>query len=120
MDKKTILFTIRHAPYGSSLTKEAIDAILATSVYEQTLSILFMDDGVFALTQDQKSEKIAQKNIAKMLSVFPMYDISRLFVCRSSLITRGIDSRDIDESFTLVDDAELTQLFQQQDQLLSF
>ncbi|MGS2716587.1 sulfurtransferase complex subunit TusC [Eionea flava] len=120
LNKKKLLFVLRHAPYGSSLTKEAIDAILATSVYEQVLSVVFMDDGVLALTKDQHSEQIEQKNIAKMLSAFPMYDISRLFVCATSLDARGIDANAIDGNFTILAPNELQQLLQQQDHLLSF
>lgn len=118
--QKKLLFVLRHAPYGNSLAKEAIDAILATSVYEQILSVVFMDDGVFALTREQRSEQIEQKNIAKMLAVFPIYDISRLFVCAASLDARGINANDLSDNVTILAPDALQQLLQQQDHLLSF
>ncbi|MFT6101653.1 MAG: tRNA 2-thiouridine synthesizing protein C [Granulosicoccus sp.] len=118
--KKKLLFILRHAPYGSSLAKEGIDAILATSAYEQNLSVVFIDDGVFQLTSDQHTESIEQKNISRMLAAFPIYDITQLFVCESSLQVRGICHGDIQEGITSLDHNALQQLCKQQDHLLSF
>jgi tRNA 2-thiouridine synthesizing protein C len=118
--KKKLLFILRHAPYGSSLAKEGIDAILATSAYEQDLSVVFIDDGVFQLTRKQDTESIEQKNISRMLAAFPIYDITQLFVCESSLQVRGIDHDDIQEGITSLDRNALQQLCKQQDHLLSF
>ncbi len=50
---KKLLFISRHAPYGSSLARDALDAVLASSAYDQQLSLLFMDDGVFQLLKNQ-------------------------------------------------------------------
>jgi len=118
--KKKLLFILRHAPYGSSLAKEGIDAILATSAYEQNLSVVFIDDGVFQLTNNQHTESIEQKNISRMLAAFPLYDITQLFVCASSLQARGIGHDDIQEGITSLDHNALQKLCKQQDHLLSF
>ena len=53
---KKLLFVLRQAPYGSTLAKDALDAILATSAYEQDLSIAFIDDGVFQLINNHKTK----------------------------------------------------------------
>ncbi|MFT7388354.1 MAG: tRNA 2-thiouridine synthesizing protein C [Candidatus Endobugula sp.] len=118
--KKKILFILRHAPYGSSLAKEGIDAILATSAYEQDLSVVFIDDGVFQLTRDHHTESIEQKNISRVLVALPIYDITQLFVCASSLRARGINHVDLQEGIASLDHDALQQLCKQQDHLLSF
>ncbi|MEJ2418879.1 MAG: DsrE family protein, partial [Exilibacterium sp.] len=46
MNKKKILVVNRHPPYGSSLAKESLDAVLAASAYEQDIGILYIGDGV--------------------------------------------------------------------------
>lgn len=120
INQKKLLFVLRHAPYGNSLAKEATDAILATSVYEQALSVVFIDDGVFMLTNNHHSDQIAQKSIAKMLAAFPIYDISQLFVCARSLNARGIDASSINHNLTILEPDALQQLFHQQDHILSF
>ena len=118
--KKKLLFVLRHAPYGNSLAKEALDAILATSAYDQDLSIVFLDDGVFQLLKSQQAELIEEKNIINILSAFPFYEINNLFVCQHSLQVRGIDKTTIIDHVCPVDHIELTALLANQDHLLSF
>ncbi|EGG95228.1 tRNA 5-methylaminomethyl-2-thiouridine synthase TusC [gamma proteobacterium IMCC1989] len=117
---KKLLFVLRQAPYGSTLAKDALDAILATSAYEQDLSIAFIDDGVFQLINNQQSELIDQKNIARILSALPLYDITQLFVCAASLAERGITLGAISEDITVLEPEALRTLLSQQDHLLSF
>jgi tRNA 2-thiouridine synthesizing protein C len=118
--KKKLLFTLRHAPYGNSLAKEALDAILATSAYEQDLSVIFMDDGVFQLMPQQQTDAIKQKNFINMLSAFPIYEIDALFVCEQSLHDRGITLASIPNNITVLDMQATVQLLKRQDHLLSF
>jgi tRNA 2-thiouridine synthesizing protein C len=77
---KKILFISRHPPYSSSTAREALDALLAASAYDQDLSLLFMDDGVFQLLKEQDSSMLEQKNIAAILPVLSVYDIDNIYI----------------------------------------
>jgi tRNA 2-thiouridine synthesizing protein C len=119
--RKKILFISRHAPYGSSLAKDALDAILAASAYDQELSLLFMDDGVFQLLANQDSQEIAQKNFASILPVLPVYEINSIYVHCESLIKRQITINELVlDSVQIIDSKAICSLLAQQDQLLSF
>ena len=118
--KKKLLFVLRKAPYGNSLAKEALDAVLATSVYEQDLSVIFMDDGIFQLLSTQNTDGIEEKNISRLLAAFPLYDINQLFVCAASLQARGIKKEHIAEGVKPLETHAIKQLFTEQDHLLSF
>lgn len=119
--RKKILFISRHAPYGSSIAKEALDAVLTMAAYEQDLSLLFMDDGVFQLLQNQQSDEIAQKNFAAMLPVLPLYEVENIFVHLESLQARGITENELLlDSVQVLDSHAVSVLLAQQDQLLSF
>ena len=118
--KKKLLFSLRHAPYGNSLAKDALDAILASSAYNQQLSVVFIDDGVFQLIANQQAEVNEEKSISNTLSAFPLYDITALFVCAESLQQRGLTKENIPNEVTPVNAKKLKQLFSQQDHLLSF
>jgi tRNA 2-thiouridine synthesizing protein C len=121
MEPKKLLFISRHAPYGSSLAKDAIDALLAASAYGQDLSLLFMDDGVFQLLAKQESTDIEQKNFAAMLPVLSLYDINQIYVHSESLENRQIAKNDlIIENVQMIDSAAVSNLLARQDQLLSF
>jgi tRNA 2-thiouridine synthesizing protein C len=118
---KKLLFISRHAPYGSSLAKDALDAILAASAYEQQLSLLFMDDGVFQLLKNQAPNDIAQKSFAAILPVLELYEINSIYVHCESLEKRQITINELVlDSVQIIDSAAVCSLLEQQDQLLSF
>jgi len=118
---KKILFISRHAPYGSSLAKDALDAILAASAYDQQLSLMFMDDGVFQLLKNQSSNEINQKSFAAVLPALSLYEINTVYVHKESLEKRQITLNELVlDSVQLIDSAAISSLLAQQDQLLSF
>lgn len=118
---KKILLISRHAPYGTSSAKEALDALLAASVYDQDLGVLFMDDGVFQLLALQDSAAIEQKNIAAILPVLPLYDVENIYVHLESMQRRGITTTELVlDAAQVIDSDAVSSLLAQQDQLLSF
>ena len=119
MERKKLLFIVRRGPYGNLLARESLDAILAASVYEQALSVLFLDDGVFQLVTPQTTAS-KQKNISKLLSAFPLYDINELFICQSSLKQRNLDTTALCLNVKPLNSDEVKHLMKQQDQLISF
>jgi tRNA 2-thiouridine synthesizing protein C len=121
MIQKKILFISRHAPYGNSLAKDCIDALLAASAYNQILSLLFLDDGVFQLLAKQDAKEIQQKSFSSMLPALELYDIERIYALKDALISRGISPEDFCcSNVTLLSRQEAQELIKQQDQLLSF
>lgn len=90
MDAKRILIVCRKAPYGNSLAREALDVALATSVFEQDLSLLFLDDGVWQLVPEQDSTAINGKNLSKPLSALPLYDVNEIYIDSEALAIRQL------------------------------
>jgi len=118
---KKLLFISRHAPYGSSIAKDALDAVLASSAYDQQLSLLFMDDGVFQLLANQSSDGIGQKSFSAILPVLPLYEINSIYVHYESLLKRQITINElVIDSVQIIDSAAICSLLAEQDQLLSF
>lgn len=118
---KKILFVSRQAPYGNSSAREALDALLAASAYDQDLSILFMDDGVFQLVAGQNPKVIQQKNLGASLQALELYGIENIYIQRESLEKRGLTATNLAiEKVQIVDSEQIKQLMSQQDQILSF
>lgn len=84
------LYLLRQAPYNGSLAREALDMVLATAAFDQKVSLLFIDEGIFQLVKKQASELIQQKNIEKTLQAFELYDIDDIFYCENSANQRGL------------------------------
>ncbi|MCV6605105.1 MAG: DsrE family protein, partial [Porticoccaceae bacterium] len=72
MSDNNLLFILRSAPYGSSLAREGLEAVLAAASLGQNVSVLFMDDGILQLTRHQQPGQIGQKNNASMAAALPM------------------------------------------------
>ena len=89
-----LAFVFRTAPYGTSVTREGIDALLAASAFcePDEIGVFFIDDGVFNLCIAQQPEGILQKNTAAMLKLLDLYEIEQRYVCQQSLARLGLDS----------------------------
>jgi tRNA 2-thiouridine synthesizing protein C len=117
---KRILWVFRQAPYGNSLSREAIDFALAAGIFEQNLGLIFIGDGVWQLIDHQNSETIAYKNHQKVLSALPLYDISDIYVDQAAITERMIDAQQLSLNACIVSDPEITQLFGSADMILNF
>jgi len=80
MSKKKILFILKSPPYSSTTAQEGVETILAASVFEQDITVLFMGDGVLQLLKSQQGNNIQRKNIASLLEAFPLYDIEKIYI----------------------------------------
>lgn len=118
---KKILFVSRHAPYGTSTAREALEALLAASAYGQDTQALFMDDGVFQLLHHQEPAALGQKSLGASLPALPLYDVENIYVHCESLRERGITKTELVlDSVQIIDSQAVSRLLAQQDQLLSF
>jgi tRNA 2-thiouridine synthesizing protein C len=118
--RKKILLLCRRAPYAGLLPRSGLDAALAAAVFEQELSVLFMDDGIWQLLPDQQPSDIDYKNIAGTLESMPLYDIERLHVDAESLRQRGVDASTLGSNTVLVSGRELPEFLDGFDQVWSF
>jgi tRNA 2-thiouridine synthesizing protein C len=119
--RKKILLVSRHAPYGTTTAREALDSALAAAVYDQDISLLFIDDGVFQLLKSQSGREIAQKSLDAIISALPYYDIENIYIHTESLAQRHIVAEDIVvANVILLDNTAAAKLFEQQDHILSF
>lgn len=114
---KRFLVVTRTAPYGSAAAKEATDLALAAALFDQSVSMLFIDDGVFQLLSHQNPKEIRQKNLSAIHQALPLYDVDQLFVCQTSLAKRGLSSADLAQNVQSLDTLEIRALFSEQDHI---
>lgn len=117
---KRFLVISRRPPYGSSHARDALDTALTTAVFEQPVSMLFLDDGVYQLLQAQQPGGIQQKNLGATLSALPMYDIDQLYACSNAMQSRGLGVDDCLLPVQLLDTDAIAQLIRTHDVVLSF
>lgn len=92
---KNYLFVMRHPPHISSHVQEALDQMLTTAAFDQSVTVLFLDDGVFQLKTGQNPQDMALKNTAAIFTALELYEIKDVFVETESLAERGLSMDDL-------------------------
>ncbi|MGY6274177.1 sulfurtransferase complex subunit TusC [Methylomonas sp. MgM2] len=116
---KNYLFVMRQPPNLNSRVQETLDQMLTTAAFDQSVGVLFVDDGVYQLKRGQDSEHMTLKNTAAMFLALELYDIGNLFVEAESLFDRGLSIDDLILAVTVVRRTELNDLLKRHDVLIS-
>lgn len=89
-----ILFT--QAPFGTSTSREGLDALLAASAFidESEIAICFLHDGVFNLLANQHPDLIMQKDHISTFKLIELYELTECFICQESVQKRRLEAQD--------------------------
>ncbi|MCC5883704.1 MAG: sulfurtransferase complex subunit TusC [Halomonas sp.] len=90
-----LLVILRHSPHGSSWLREGLDAALVAAAFGQSVTLLFMANGVLALAKGQQAGPLGQKGTAATMDMLAMYDIESLFVANDALAEFGLAQQDL-------------------------
>lgn len=117
---KKFMYVNRKAPYGTVYALESLEVVLIGAAFEQDVSVVFMDDGVFEIVKGQDTAGIGMKNFSNTYKALEMYDVEKLYVAKESLEQRGLTEEDLIVDVEVKTAAELGALMEEQDVLLSF
>lgn len=109
---KKYLFVMRHLPHVSSHVQETLDQMLTTAAFDQTVSVLFVDDGVLQLKTGQNPQPMGVKNTAAIFQVLALYEINDLYVEAESLFYRGLTVDELILPVQVIPRAEVNALMQ--------
>lgn len=119
--KLAVLFT--QSPFGSAISREGLDALLAASAFcdEEDITILFLNDGVFNLLANQQPNEILQKDHIVTFKLIELYELTECFVCQTSVAERGLTNADwILNELNFVERSEIFAILQQAEKVLTF
>ena len=117
---KKFMFVNRTAPYGSVYALESLEVVLITAAFDQDVSLVFVEDGVWQLKKGQQTKGIEAKNFSPTYRALEGYDIEKLYVERESMEERGLTEDDLIVDVKVLPAAELGRLMDEQDVVLSF
>ena len=92
---KKIMFTVRKAPHGTIYVYEGLEVKLIMAAYDADISVVFMDDGVYALKKGQDTKELGIKGFAATYGALIDYEIQKVFVDRHSMEIRGMTEEDL-------------------------
>jgi len=116
---KSLLIICRQAPWSGPGAREALDIALAGGAFDLPLGILFLDDGVFQLVPAQQPNAVQQKDLNANLRALPLFGVEALYASARSLEERGLNAQALSPTTENLDDAALTVLIAQYDQVIT-
>jgi tRNA 2-thiouridine synthesizing protein C len=131
---KKFMYVNRKSPYGTIYALESLEVVLISAAFDQDVSLTFTDDGVYQLMKNQKTEGIGMKNFSSTYAALGDYEIKKIYIDQESLDERGLSISDLQElvwededegyaeksSINLVSRAELANIMNEQDIVMSF
>jgi tRNA 2-thiouridine synthesizing protein C len=87
---RRFIFLVRRPPYGGIQAQETLDLVLSAAAFDQVVTLLFLDDGVFQLKTGQRLLSPGARNISPIFAVLETYGVHDLLVESESLRERGL------------------------------
>jgi tRNA 2-thiouridine synthesizing protein C len=98
---------MRKAPYGSVYTAEGFRTIMGIAVFEMEISVVFMDDGVFALLKNQDPDQFEMKPLGDGFPMLRDFDVEKFYVHDESLAERGLTPDDLVMDVEVIDGTQI-------------
>src|SRR3990170_6057884 len=117
---KKFMFVNRKAPHGTVYALEGLEVVLITAAFDQDVSMVFTDDGVFQLMKGIDTKGIEVKDFSRTYRALEGYDIEKLYVDQASMDARGLTEDDLIVDVTVLSVDEMANLMAEQDVVISF
>jgi tRNA 2-thiouridine synthesizing protein C len=117
---KKFAFINRKAPYGTIYALESLEVVLISAAFDQDVSLVFADDGVYQLKKGQGTKAVGMKNFSPTYRALEGYDIEKLYVEKESLESRGLTEEDLIVDVEVLTSEEMATLMDEQDVVMSF
>jgi len=116
---KKFMYVNRRAPYGTIFALECLEVVLISAAFEQDVSLIFLDDGVFQLKKNQDTTGIGMKNFSNTYRALDDYEVEKIYVEKESLEARGLTSDDLIIPVEVLSSEEMREKMAQQDVVIS-
>lgn len=117
---KKFMYVNRRAPHGTIYAQESLEVVLVGAAFDQDVSMVFLDDGVYQIRKDQDTSAIGTKNFSKTFRALEMYDVEKLYVEKESMEARGMTEDHLNVPAEVKTAEEIGRLMEEQDVILSF
>ena len=117
---KKLMYVNRRAPHGTIYALESLEVVLVGAAFDQDVSVVFMDDGVYQLKKGQDTKDLGVKNFSPAYRALEMYDVEKLYVEKESMEARNLTVDDLVVPVEVLSAHELGELMDTQDVLFNF
>ena len=126
---KSFAYINRKAPYGTIYAQEVLETVLISAAFEQNVSVIFIDDGVYQIKKGQDTTALGMKNFLPTYGVIEMEkedadedeDVDykwRIIVEQESMEARGLSADDFRVEVEVLPAAELADVIATHDVII--
>jgi tRNA 2-thiouridine synthesizing protein C len=115
-----VAVVMRKAPYGTVYTAEGFRTLMGITVFEMEISVVFIDDGVYALVAGQAPGKLGMKPLGEGFPMLAEFGVSDFYVHDVSLQERGLTADDLVMDVQVVDGAQIAAILESAGKVLPF
>lgn len=133
-DVKKFMYLNRRAPYGTIYAWESLEVVLIGAAFDQEVSLVFIDDGVYQVVKGSDTSESNMKNFTPTYRTLGDYGVRHMYVDKASLEARGLSQDDlievawedweteeeVDNIVEVVESAQVTELLGESDVVFSF
>ncbi len=91
---KNILFVMSQPPYCGTTLQETLDIVLTAAVFDQHISLLFMDEGVYQIKSGQNPLPQAKKDTSAIFKALEIYQVENYYLETESATEHGLSMDD--------------------------
>lgn len=117
---KRFMYVNRRAPHGTIYALECLEAVLVAAAFDQDVSLVFVDDGVYQLKDQQDTSDIGTRNFSKAYRALDDHGVEKIYVERESLETRGLNAGDLVIPVIVLSADDLGEMMARQDVVIGF
>lgn len=115
-----LMIVFRTAPFGTIYAFEGLENVLIMGAYDQDISVLFVDDGVYAIKEGMNTEATGIKNFSPTFRALEAYDIEKIYVDKGSLEERGLSVDDLVIEPQIVESSAVAEMMEEQKNFFIF
>jgi tRNA 2-thiouridine synthesizing protein C len=116
---KKYLFVFKQSAHTGNSCQELLDMVLMAAAFDQDVTLLFLDAGVFQLKRGQQPGTLLQKDTLAMFKALPLYEVAGFYVEQESLYEQGLTLDNLCLPVTLVKRQQLGKFIGQFDLVFS-
>jgi len=85
MKPQAISIIITTPPHGSDAASQALDTALACAAFDQKVTVIFQDDGVWQLLPQPIDSPLGDKSLLAQFKLMELYGVNAVKICSDSL-----------------------------------
>lgn len=115
---QSICFVFNKAPYGNHSGRELLDICLMSCAFDMSITVIFQNEGVLQLLENQQPEIMDIKNHSKTFKALELYGVETILIDKETLQQHNLSNESLLEIGKIVDSKIISDSIKKHDHCL--